>query len=341
MLVAVPLSANLTLYAVSKQDIKTVLVTGGAGFIGSHVTQALLRRGYRVAVVDNFNDYYSPQRKWHNIEMVRSGAQNGAFSLYQVDICDKKTFIGIVGQVKPAVICHLAAMAGVRYSSAHPDTYIRTNVQGMLNVLDAAKEAAVPHIVYASSSSVYGQDRAPFKEGSTADRPCSVYAATKRAGELLAYSYHHLYGISCTGLRLFTVYGPRGRPDMAPFKFLDAIHHGRPIQQYGDGTSMRDFTYIDDAVTGIIQAIETPLGYEVINLGRGEPVSLQSFITLVQETVGRQAHITRCAVPAGDVRMTHASIGKARTLLGYNPKVSLREGLRRMYRWYTDSYLVN
>jgi len=319
---------------------KTILVTGGAGFIGSHVAQALVSRGDKVVIVDNLHDYYDPNLKRANLRHLAEKALTDLLHIYELDICDVAELEKIVSQENIDVICHIAACAGVRASVENPELCIRTNIIGTLYILQLAKKYQIPHIVIASSSSVYGNcTDVPFSEEYRADKPCSPYAMTKRADELLAYTYHYLFNISCTCLRFFTVYGPGGRPDMAPFKFMDLIYHGRAIQQYGDGSSMRDFTYIDDIVKGVVYALDKPLGYEIINLGRGEPIYLNDFILALQEVMNKKAIIKIVPKPKSDVDITHADISKSRRLLGYNPKVSLNEGLQKMYSWYMNDYL--
>lgn len=319
---------------------KTILVTGGAGFIGSHVAQALLSRKDTVIIVDNLHDYYNPNLKRENLNRLQKLPNANLLQIHIVDICNFQELETIVKREPIDAVCHLAACAGVRASVENPELYIRTNINGTLYVLELAKKYDIPHLIMASSSSVYGNcSQVPFKEERKVDSPCSPYAMTKCADELLAYTYHYLYNLSCTCLRFFTVYGPSGRPDMAPFKFMDLMHHGRTIQQYGDGSSMRDFTYVDDIVDGIVSAIDKPLGYEIINLGRGEPVYLKEFINTLQEVMHTKAIIELVSKPKSDVTITHADISKARRLLGYDPKVSLKEGLQKMYTWYLDEYL--
>lgn len=319
---------------------KVILVTGGAGFIGSHVADALLSRGDEVIIADKLHDYYNPALKRANLDRLQKNQNAQLLHIYIEDICDVKKIENIIAQYSIDAICHIAACAGVRPSVENPELYMHTNINGTLYILELAKKYKIPHIVIASSSSVYGNCKdVPFKEEYKTDLPCSPYAMTKRADEMLAYTYHYLFNISCTCLRFFTVYGPCGRPDMAPFKFMDLIYHGHTIQQYGDGNSMRDFTYIDDIVDGILRAIDKPFGYEIINLGRGEPVYLYEFIHILEEVMDKRAIIEVVRKPQSDVDMTHADISKARTLLGYNPKISLREGLQKMYAWYVNDYL--
>jgi UDP-glucuronate 4-epimerase len=325
--------------ACSQVDKERVLLTGGAGFIGSHVAEALLKKGYTVIIVDNLHPYYDPRLKKANIAHIIDTYKE-QLKFYQVNICDKKTLSDIFAHERPSYICHLAACAGVRASIEDPAFYIDTNIQGTLTILELAKQYLVKNCVIASSSSVYGQSKeVPFTESNTATMPCSPYAVSKRASELLSYTYHYLYDIPCTCLRFFTVYGPRGRPDMAPFLFLDAIYQKKPIKQFGNGMAIRDFTYIDDIVNGILQALEKPLGFEIINLGRGEPILLKDFISTIETVTGKKAIIEQTDSFAGDVSITHADITKAQVLLGYQPKVSVREGIQKMFDWYMTEYL--
>ncbi len=315
------------------------MVTGGAGFIGSHVARRLLELGREVVIVDSLTNYYDPLIKKHNLSWVQASDRNNSLSIYVADICNLEKLREIFEKEQPDLICHLAGIAGVRDSIENPHPYMEINVIGTLNMLELARQFGVSHWVFASSSSVYGDDLpAPFNENQEVSRPCSTYAATKCAGELLAHTYYSAHNISCTCLRFFTVYGPRGRPDMAAFKFMNAIHKGDPIMQYGNGTSMRDFTFVDDIVDGIVCALERPFGFEVINLGRGEPIFLKDFIATIEDVVGSKADIIVRSVPIGDVAMTHADITKAQKLLDFNPRVGLCEGLKRMYEWYKNEY---
>lgn len=326
-------------YAVDTNDTYhpgKILVTGGAGFIGSTLVEKLLQEGREVVVIDNFCDYYNPTFKERNLQEIQASDINKKLTFYLADICDMRKLKNIFEQEKPTTVCHLAGCGGVRPSIENPQFYLLVNVVGTQNMLDCAKMYGVKHFVFASSSSVYGKSSIPpFIETDPADQPCSPYAASKRTGELLAHVYHHLYGFSCTCLRFFTVYGPRGRPDMAPFKFLDAVHNNRPITQFGDGSSKRDFTYVDDIVDGIIAALYRPLGFEIINLGRSHTITLAEFIATIEEVVGKKAIINKIDDQAGDVPLTFANIDKAHRLLNYKPKVSPKEGLTRMYAWYT------
>lgn len=256
-------------------------------------------------------------------------------SIHRGDICDMDFIVDVFEEVRPTHICHLAARAGVRASITDPYIYVHTNVEGTTRLLDLARQYDCQNFVYASSSSVYGSStKSVLSEADVVEKPVSPYAATKKATELLAYTFHHLYGLNTTGLRFFTVYGPRGRPDMAPFKFIDRIYHRVPIQQYGDGNTSRDYTYISDIVQGVLAAIDTPLGNEVINLGNGRPFMLKDFIALVEHELGVKAVIEVLPEQPGDVSHTCADISKARALLGYNPHVPFEEGIHRTVEWY-------
>lgn len=302
-----------------------VLLTGAAGFIGFHVTKALLDRGDEVVGIDNLSDYYDPKLKEARLELL----DHERFTFLKHDLEDPIT-IGSSFDV----ICHLAAQAGVRYSIENPRLYEQSNALGTLNVFEFARQHHIHRVVFASSSSVYGNTKVPFREDAIEDRPISLYAATKRANELYAYTYHHLFGIKMTGLRFFTVYGPWGRPDMAYYSFTKAILDGKPIDVFNRGDQSRDFTYITDIVQGVLAAIDTPFDYEIINLGRGRPERLFDFIAQIERVTGRTA--TKNLLPAqpGDVAMTYADISKAKRLFGYDPKVDLDEGIGSFVDWF-------
>jgi len=320
--------------------LRIVLLTGGAGFIGSHVAQALLERGDTVLLVDNLNDAYSGRLKQNNLRHVKEANLNDSLYIYDADVRDYEAMNSIFERHKPDTICHLAARAGVRPSLEMSEEYITTNIVGTMNMFELANIHGVKHISYASSSSVYGNcTEGPFAENFDTSRPVSHYAMTKCTDELLAYTFYHLYGIESTGLRFFTVYGPRGRIDMAPFIFMDALYHNREISVFGDGSSVRDFTYVTDIVDGIIRSLDRFSGCDVVNLGRGEPIVLKDFIAIMEEVVGKKAIIKHVEMSVADVFLTHANIDKARTLLGYDPQVSIRQGLENMYAWYIEEYL--
>ena len=309
-----------------------ILVTGGAGFIASHVCDALLARGDEVICVENFNDYYNPKAKKSNI---KGASKNENFRLFRADILDIKKLRAIFRKTKPEKVIHLAARAGVRPSLEDPALYCDVNIKGTTNILEISKEFGIKNIVFGSSSSVYGANKKiPFSESDPVNNPVSPYAATKRAGELMCYAYHHLYGLNITCLRFFTVYGPRGRPDMAPYKFTKAIDEGKKITMYGDGTTKRDYTYVADIVAGIVSALDRNLSYEIINLGDSKTVSLSEFIAIIEKTLGKKALIKKMPMQPGDVEVTYADISKAKKLLGYKPKVSIEEGIRRFVKWY-------
>jgi len=320
-------------------SFKTVLVTGAAGFIGSHVAEVLLARGDRVIAVDEVNDYYDVRIKRANIQALATRFSVDQFCFYEGDLCDE-AFIGqIFERERPRWVVHLAARAGVRPSIQDPFVYIQSNVVATTRLLELARTYGNEHFVFASSSSVYGGSKQSlFSETDVVDYPVSPYAATKKSCELMGYTYHHLYGLHVAGLRFFTVYGPRGRPDMAPFKFVDRVVRGAEIQQYGDGSSSRDYTYIDDIVDGVVRSLDRPLGYQIYNLGNGNPVGLRDFIRIVEESTGKKATIRILPDQPGDVPRTAANINKARQLLGYEPKVPFREGIERLVKWYTTEY---
>jgi UDP-glucuronate 4-epimerase len=289
--------------------------------------------------VDEMNDYYDTRLKKANVEHLRSTYPRDRFTMYTGDICNHDFINMVFERERPTHICHLAARAGVRPSIMDPYIYVHSNIDGTTRMLDMARKYNVQNFVYASSSSVYGSSQEEvLRESDAVDKPVSPYAATKIACELFASTYHHLYGLNCTGLRFFTVYGPFGRPDMAPFKFIDRVYRGKPIQQFGDGTTSRDYTYIDDITEGVVLAIDKPLGCEVLNLGNGDPYLLKDFIGLVEKYTGKQAIIEVLPEQPGDVQRTCADISKARKLLGYNPKTSFEEGIKNTAEWFKTAH---
>lgn len=316
--------------------IRRVLVTGGAGFIGSHVAEALLRRGCQVTILDNLDDFYAESRKRANLREV---AQIGGYEFAEADICDAGAVDAAVERARPEAVIHLAARAGVRPSIEQPGLYERVNVAGTLNLLEAARKFQVENFVFGSSSSVYGESgKVPFSESEVQMRPISPYAATKLAGELLCYAYAHLHGLSCVCLRFFTVFGPRQRPDLAIYKFTALIEAGKPLPIFGDGSSGRDYTYVGDIVSGILGALEyRPAGspaFDVVNVGGSHPVKLSELIGELEVATGKPAVQNWQPMQPGDVSITWADISKARKLFGYEPRVSLAEGLEKFVAWY-------
>lgn len=309
-----------------------VLVTGAAGFIGSHVVDRLVRDGHDVVGVDNFSDYYSVAFKEQN---VAHHAGNDHVALHRIDITNLTALEQIYAATHCDVIIHLAAQAGVRISTEHPIEVALVNDIGTYNVFELARRHGVKQVVFASSSSVYGNsDRLPFTEDDPVAEPISFYAATKRSNELTAYTYHHLFGMNMIGLRFFTVYGERGRPDMSPYVFADMILNDKPLRRYGDGSMARDFTYIDDVVSGVVACIDKPLGYALINLGNSTSVTLNEYIGLFEKITGKKARIEEHPVPAVDVRATCANIARAQKLLGWHPTTDLETGLRKFIDWF-------
>jgi len=319
----------------SNQDI---LVTGAAGFIGFHLSKKLLDMGERVVGVDNLNSYYDVNLKKARLEILKS---NNNFAFYKEDIQNLDALKGIFRQHQVKIICNLAAQAGVRHSLKDPFSYQKSNLEGFLNLLELARKYKIENFVYASSSSIYGNNKKiPFSIDDRVDTPISLYAATKRANELIAHAYSHLYQIPCTGLRYFTVYGPWGRPDMALFLFTDAIFKKIPISVYNYGHMKRDFTYIDDIIEGTIAAIKRPVPYDIFNLGNSNSVDLLDFIQILEEELGQEAEKNMMPIQPGDVAVTAADIQKSKKLLGFNPKTPLREGIKKFVAWYRQYYLL-
>lgn len=314
--------------------MKTILVTGGAGFIGSHLCERLIREGHSVLCFDNFDNFYDPNLKIKNVEEI-SKKYPGPFTLVTGDIRNRDHLTDLFQKNRIDGVFHLAARAGVRPSLADPLLYEDVNLRGTLTLLEICKAFGVNPFVFASSSSVYGENqRVPFSETDLDIQPISPYGATKRAGELLCYSYHHLYGMDIACLRIFTAYGPRQRPEMAIHKFTALIDQGREVPMYGDGSSKRDYTYIDDLIDGMMGVLHHHKGYEIYNLGESRTTSLKDLIGLIETTLGKKANIKVMAPQPGDVSITYADITKAKRMLGYQPKMDMEEGIRRFVEWY-------
>lgn len=319
-----------------KHSPKTILVTGSAGFIGFHTAQKLLQKKYRVIGLDNFNNYYDPSLKEARTKILKKFPN---YKLYRGNLENLNLLKKIFKENKIDQICHLAAQAGVRYSLTHPHTYIQSNIVGFVNLIDTAKNAGVRDFIYASSSSVYGNNKKiPFSVSEPVDHPLSLYAASKKSNELIAYVYHHLFGMHCTGLRFFTVYGPYGRPDMALFLFCKAILQNKTIKVFNHGRMRRDFTYIDDIVGGIIASLNKAYPYEVFNLGNHQTVELNYFINCIEKNLGKKARRKYLPMQAGDVPATWADIRASQKKLGFKPKVSIENGIRRFIKWYQEYY---
>jgi UDP-glucuronate 4-epimerase len=313
-----------------------VLVTGGAGFIGSHLTRRLLARGDRVTVLDNFNDFYDPAIKRANVEGIRESPEAADhFRLIEGDIRDAELVDRTFREGRFDAVVHLAARAGVRPSLAEPILYEDVNCIGTLRLLEAARHHGPQVFTFGSSSSVYGiNEKVPFSETDRIEQPISPYATTKRTGELLCYNYHHLYGLKATCLRFFTVYGPAQRPEMAIHKFTDLIARGQAIPLYGDGSSRRDYTFVTDILDGVVAAMDSGLGFEIFNLGGAETTTLADLVTWIGEELAVEPVIDYLPPQPGDVPITYADVEKAGRLLGYAPKVPIREGIARFVAWY-------
>ncbi|MFW9622914.1 NAD-dependent epimerase/dehydratase family protein [Bacteroides graminisolvens] len=335
-----------------------VLVTGAAGFIGFHVVRKLLDYKWQVIGLDNINSYYDVNLKYarlqqcgihpediisHN-EVLSSSYDN--YSFYQIDLADKEQMDELFRNHSFEVVINLGAQAGVRYSLEDPYTYVQSNIVGFVNLLENCRKQGIKHFVYASSSSVYGMNsKYPFSEDDMADYPVSLYAATKRSDELMAFTYSHLYQLPCTGLRFFTVYGPWGRPDMSPMIFADSIQKGVPLKVFNHGDMLRDFTYIDDVVDGLVSVLDYPPGvneekpyYRILNIGHADPVKLLDFIHTMEEVMGKKAKLDFQPMQAGDVTVTYADVRHLRELTGYQPRTSLTCGLSKFISWYETYY---
>lgn len=315
-----------------------ILITGGAGFIGSNLAKKLIKRGDKVVLIDNFNNYYDPKLKRDRIKIFLKGCK---FKLYKGDIRDQKLLAKIFKKEKPDKIVHLAAMAGVRNSLINPFLYEDVNVRGTINLLELATKHKIKNFVFASSSSVYGNNKkTPFSESDSVDTPISPYAATKKACELISHVYSHIYGLPVTALRYFTVYGPWGRPDMALFLFTDAIMKNKPIKVFNYGKMTRNFTYVDDIVSGTIKVLDRPAKYEVINIGGDKEDTLLKFIETIEKNVGKKAKKKLMPIQPGDVPSTVADIRKLRKL-GWKPTTRIEKGIKNFVEWYKKYYKIS
>jgi UDP-glucuronate 4-epimerase len=314
--------------------MKKILVTGAAGFIGSHVAERLLARGDSVVGIDVMNDYYPVAFKRENVALL---SRYERFTMVEWDICDKQLMPQLFATHRFTHVAHLAARAGVRPSIVDPYIYEQANVEGTLNLLQACIGKDIENVVVTSSSSVYGNSTAiPFREDDSAtDRPISPYAATKKASEVLSFTYHKLYGLNINVVRPFTVYGPRGRPDMAPWLFIESALKGLPIKKFGDGTTRRDYTFVGDFAAGFVNAIDRAFGYEIFNLGNSSTVSLNEALQVVRDVTGRELTIEQLPMQPGDVQLTNADVSKARTMLDYDPKTSFRDGMGQFFEWFS------
>lgn len=336
--------------------MKKILVTGAAGFIGFHLISKLAQNSYQIYGLDNINDYYDTKLKYDRLDLLKP---KQCFIFDQIDVSHRDKFLKYFSEIRPDIVIHLAAQAGVRYSISHPYSYLDSNLVGFLNLLEASKKHNVEHLIFASSSSVYGANtKVPFSESDNVDHPVSLYAATKKANELLAHSYANLYKIPVTGLRFFTVYGPYGRPDMAYFSFTKNIIEGKTIDVYNSGNLYRDFTYIDDIVNGIEQLLFKPptlnvnwdreisdpstsfAPYRILNIGNNEPIKLSQFIETLEKTIGINAEKVYLPMQQGDVETTYADTTKLYEITGFKPYTSIEVGLKKFVDWYKSYYKI-
>ncbi|MBV1878341.1 MAG: NAD-dependent epimerase [Pseudomonadales bacterium] len=320
-----------------------ILVTGAAGFIGFHVAQQLIARGEEVVGVDNLNDYYDVSLKQSRLKQLAADDTNNLFKFEKIDICDADALAQLLEKNTINSIVHLAAQAGVRFSIENPHAYIEANIKGFMNILELSRQAGVAHLVYASSSSVYGNnEKIPFSTSDLVDHPVSMYAATKKSNELMAHVYSHLYAIPTTGLRFFTVYGPWGRPDMSPFIFAESILNDRPIKLFNEGKHKRDFTYVDDIVDGVIKVLDKPASkciesgaaYKVYNIGNNDPVALMDYVGTLENALGKKAICEMAPLQPGDVAVTFANIDDLQQEIGYRPDTPLDQGIQKFVDWY-------
>jgi UDP-glucuronate 4-epimerase len=333
--------------------MQNILVTGSAGFIGFHVTKALLGAGHQVVGIDNLNDYYAVSLKQARLdELTRFCDEHGCADRYRfikMDIADRDAMVKLFAEPRFDRVIHLAAQAGVRYSITNPHSYVESNLVGFVNILEGCRQQKTPHLLYASSSSVYGMNtKIPFSTEDRVDYPISLYAATKKSNELMAHTYSHLYGIPTTGLRFFTVYGPWGRPDMAYFSFTKAILEGKPIDVFNNGEMQRDFTYIDDIIQGLICLKDLPpiirksdvtnadAPYKIYNIGNNRPITLDRFIDAIEAATGKTAHRIKLPMQAGDVLITYADMSELMMDVGFKPTIEIEDGMQRFCKWFAE-----
>ncbi len=320
-----------------------ILVTGAAGFIGYHLIKKILNKNKKVIGIDNINSYYDTNLKKDRINNLKKYKN---FSFFKIDLSNYKKLNDIVKKNKINIIIHLAAQAGVRYSIKYPRTYFKSNLEGFFNILEISKDNKVKHLIYASTSSVYGDSKKfPLNENDRTDQPLSFYAATKKSNEVMAHSYSHIYKLPCTGVRFFTVYGPFGRPDMALFKFTKNIINNHSIELFNNGKHLRDFTYVDDIVDGIYSLInkqsKKTIPYEIFNIGNGTPKKLLDYLKYIEKSLNKKSKTKRLPLQVGDVVKTHSNINKLRKYTGYRPKTNIKIGIEKFIEWYKDYYKIN
>ena len=320
-----------------------ILVTGAAGFIGYHLIKKILNKNKKVIGIDNINSYYDTNLKKNRINNLKKYKK---FSFYKIDLSNYKKLNDIVKKNKINIIIHLAAQAGVRYSIKYPRTYFKSNLEGFFNILEISKDNKVKHLIYASTSSVYGDSKKfPLNENDRTDQPLSFYAATKKSNEVMAHSYSHIYKLPCTGVRFFTVYGPFGRPDMALFKFTKNIINNHSIELFNNGKHLRDFTYVDDIVDGIYSLInkqsKKTIPYEIFNIGNGTPKKLLDYLKYIEKNLKKKSKTKRLPLQVGDVVKTHSNINKLKKYTGYKPKTNIKIGIEKFIEWYKDYYKIN
>ena len=316
-----------------------IIVTGAAGFVGSHLCEKLLADGDTVIGIDNFDNYYSQTQKRSNLSECLKSSN---FTLYEESVTEREKMFEIIRTHRPDAIAHLGGCANVRYSIGKAHLYGQINVLGSINLLDAAVENNVNNFVYASTSSIYGNTTIlPFVETDPCNLPLAPYSASRKAIEAFGYSYHNLYNLNFTVLRFFSVYGPRGRPDMMPYIATDKIYNEQTLTLFDAGQMKRDWTYVDDVVDGVIAAIRTPLKYEIINLGRGEPVLMADFVHILEDLIGKKAILDCPKAPVGEIKINYANVDKAKKLLGYNPKTDVRTGLEQMWEWFKRAHQIS